>query len=65
MGKSLYTCHVWLLVGFLGASFFPVCSMYIFFLLPSGHSDTHFNLGKGQCQRSVGCKSPWTEMAKL
>lgn len=30
MGKSLYTCHVWLLVGFLGASFFPVCSMYIF-----------------------------------
>lgn len=66
MEKSLNTCHVWLLVGFSLCLFFScLFNVYIFFLLlPSGHSDTLFGLGKGQHQMSVRMKSSWTEMAK-
>lgn len=54
--------------GFLFVPLFSCLFNVYFFLLPAGHSDTHFSFGKGQCQRSVGRRGPaqrWLDFSRL
>lgn len=64
VGKSLYTCHVWLLVGFCLCLFFPVCLIYTF--SPAFRTQWHtFQFWQGTKPEECRKKSPCRIVAKL
>ena len=65
MRTSLYTCHVWLLVGFSLCLFFS-CLFNVHFFPPAFRTQWHtYQFSQGTMPEKCGEKEPWAEMAKL